>query len=635
MKKNKFIKFVALVIVTVMFCGIFSACEAGGSFGGNTELSFWVYGDKEELALYKSMTDEFNNTYGKEQKIHVNISQKPTGGYADQVKLYATSRSGPDVFFVYEDVFKSWVNMGILADMTEYIDAAAQKIDISDIYETVVSRMRCEVSTNTSNPDDPLYGLPLDTKPTALYYNESFFKELGIIVISVDEEDMDKWNKNEIPDKRGQYKRDFEKLNLNGINVPKKGYYRSEYPYAYTDDNWSKWEKPSDTEILVFNNRIALNWDELEDLARLFTPKYNDAAEDLVGSDGYGFFTEWWFNYGWSVGGDCLMDLSGSGNWNFSLLDYTANFIVAEGNTYVGEYSGTTYKSGETLTLQDKLALNKGKYLVADDVGGYHEKDSASAELSSEELSGNGALRIRQTVTEAAKSGVLNELPSTREAFTRYLKLGAKTNASIEGEGGLDISPNPIVFSSRTRTNYFYSGKLAMLVEYSAYMSAISEQMDAHSWEWDVAPLAVYKQYEDPTDPDCDTVVAKGKVAGHSNSKAMVSREKSNNKEEAAEFMAWMASRNGQTIAAQNGFFTNQLDLVDDIQFKGYAPKNVQVFGEAMSYEGPGDWWYMKDFEWINIWAVPLNSNVRNGLMTYSEWKKDAIKATNNRLLSY
>ena len=96
-----------------------------------------------------------------------------------------------------------------------------------------------------------------------------------------------------------------------------------------------------------------------------------------------------------------------------------------------------------------------------------------------------------------------------------------------------------------------------------------------------------------------------------------------------------MASRNGQTIAAQNGFFTNQLDLVDDIQFKGYAPKNVQVFGEAMSYEGPGDWWYMKDFEWINIWAVPLNSNVRNGLMTYSEWKKDAIKATNNRLLSY
>lgn len=205
MKKNKFIKFLALVIVTVLSCGILSSCGPGGSLSGNTELSFWVYGDKEELALYKAMTDEFNNTYGKEHKIHVNISQKPVGGYTDQVKLYATSNSGPDVFFVYEDVFKSWVNMGILADMTEYINAAAQKIDISDIYETVVSRMRYEISTNTSNPGDPLYGLPLDTKPSALYYNESFFKELGIIVISVDEEDMDKWNNNEIPDNRGQY----------------------------------------------------------------------------------------------------------------------------------------------------------------------------------------------------------------------------------------------------------------------------------------------------------------------------------------------------------------------------------------------------------------------------------------------
>ncbi len=632
MKKNYLTKILALIVLIAICVGVLYACD-GGTFSGKTELSFWVYGDKEELALYKTMTDKFNETYGAEHNIHVNVSQKPAGGYADQVKLYATSKSGPDVFFTYEDVFKSWVNMGILADMTDELNAAAEKIDISDIYETVVSRMRYNINTNTSNADDPLYGLPLDTKPSALYYNESFFKQLGIIVISVDEENMDAWNRGEIADNRGQWKKDITKLA--NITVPKKGYYRSEKPYAASDDNWSEWSVPDKDEILVFNNRIALNWDELEDLARLFTPEHNPAAAALVGSDGYGFFTEWWFNYGWSVGGDCLTDLSGSGDWNFSLLDYTANYIVADGKTYVGVYSGTTYNAGETLSLNDKLALSNGKYVVADNVGGYHEKDSASATLTNSELDGEGALGIRQAVIDAADEGILNELPSTREAFTRYLKLGATGNANIEGEGGLNVCPNPNVFSNRTRTNYFYSGKLAMLVEYSAYMSAISEQMEAHGWEWDVAPLAVYKRYEDPSDPDCDTVVARGKVAGQSNSKAMVSRENSKNKDAAAEFMAWMASRQGQAIAAENGFFTNQLDLVKDIKFKGYAPKNVKVFGEAMSFEGPGDWWYMKDYEWINIWAIPLNSNVRNGNMTYNDWKKDAIKDTNNRLLSY
>ena len=272
---------------------------------------------------------------------------------------------------------------------------------------------------------------------------------------------------------------------------------------------------------------------------------------------------------------------------------------------------------------------------MADEVGGYHAKSSATETLSAEEKTGEGALNIRSTVKTAENAGTLAELPSTREAFNRYLKLGATTNAMIEGEGGLDVSPNPNVFSSRTRQNYFYSGKMAMLVDYASYMSAISEQMGDRGWKWDVAPLAVYKQYEDPSDPDNDTVVAQGKVAGQSNSKALVSRENSKKKAEAAEFICWCASRAGQAVLAKKGFFTNYLDMVDTIQFPGYAPKNVKVFGEAMEFEGPGDWWYMKDYEWINVWAVPLNSKVRNGRQTYSSWKETAIKDTNERLLSY
>ncbi len=606
-------KFLCVLLSLVLGASLLCAC--GGNTGSGTgTVKFWVYGDESELEIYTLMTEEFNKTYGKENDITVDISTKPPGNYESLIQTVSTSKSGPDVFLVIEDNFKKWINMGFLADMTSYLDAVTD-IDISDVYATTVDRLRYNIDKNTSNADDPLYGLPLDTKPSAIYYNETMFEKAGIIVISVDEENMDAWNKGEIADNRGKKKSDFPKLS--NVTVPKKGYYRSRNPYT-TDTGFIM---PASDEVLVFNNRIAMNWDEVEDLAMIFTPaeQYNPEAGTKFGTD-YGYFTEWWFNYGWSVGGDCLTDLSGEGDWNFSLLDASPNYYVTQ-DGFKGEYSGKTYVKGETLSHLDKYDVPAGQLMKADDEGGYT-------------YNGN-KIGIRAAVTAAAESGALIALPSTREAFTRYLKLGAETDADIEGEGGLGISPNPLTFSTRTRMNYFYSGKMAMLVDYSSYMATVSEQAEKRGFKWDVAPLVVYKQYVDPLDPDCDETVVVGKKAGQSNSKAMVSRVNAQNKEAAAKFMKWMASKNGQAIRAEHGHFPNQSSLIASVKFPGYAPANVKAFSEALNWQGAGDWWYMPDYEWINVWAVPLNSEVRNGKITYDAWKADAVKATNERLKLY
>ena len=606
-------KFLCVLLSLVLGASLLCAC--GGNTGSGTgTVKFWVYGDESELEIYTLMTEEFNKTYGKENDITVDISTKPPGNYESLIQTVSTSKSGPDVFLVIEDNFKKWINMGFLADMTSYLDAVTD-IDISDVYATTVDRLRYNIDKNTSNADDPLYGLPLDTKPSAIYYNETMFEKAGIIVISVDEENMDAWNKGEIADNRGKKKSDFPKLS--NVTVPKKGYYRSRNPYT-TDTGFIM---PASDEVLVFNNRIAMNWDEVEDLAMIFTPaeQYNPEAGTKFGTD-YGFFTEWWFNYGWSVGGDCLTDLSGEGDWNFSLLDASPNYYVTQ-DGFKGEYSGKTYVKGETLSHLDKYDVPAGQLMQADDEGGYT-------------YNGN-KIGIRAAVTAAAESGALIALPSTREAFTRYLKLGAETDADIEGEGGLGISPNPLTFSTRTRMNYFYSGKMAMLVDYSSYMATVSEQAEKRGFKWDVAPLVVYKQYVDPLDPDCDETVVVGKKAGQSNSKAMVSRVNAQNKEAAAKFMKWMASKSGQAIRAEHGHFPNQSSLIASVKFPGYAPANVKAFSEALNWQGAGDWWYMPDYEWINVWAVPLNSEVRNGKITYDAWKADAVKATNKRLKLY
>lgn len=605
-------KFICVIFAAILFSVTLFGC--GGV--GNSNVKFWVYGDESELEIYTIMTDEFNETYGKENGIKVDISTKPPGNYESLIQTVSTSKSGPDVFLCIEDNFKKWVNMGFLTDMTQYLDAV-NDIDVSDVYATTVDRLRYDRENNTSNSDDPLYGLPLDTKPSALYYNESMFEKAGIIVISVDEENLDAWNDGKVADNRGKTRADYEAEHpeLKGVTVPNKGYYRSIYPYT-VDVGWTY---PDENEVLVFNNCIAMNWDEIEDLAMLFTPSYNTSAAAEFGTD-FGYFTEWWFNYGWSVGGDCLTDLSGNGDWNFSLLDYTPNFMVT-GESYTGAYTGKTYTKGETLEHLDKFDIPAGELMTPDNEGGYTYNGQK--------------IGIRQSVTEAAENGTLTALPSTREAFTRYLKLGAEKTADIEGEGGLAISPNPLTFSTRTRMNYFYSGKMAMLVDYSSYMATVSEQAEERGFKWDIAPLAVYKEYVDPLDPNCDETVVVGKTAGQSNSKAMVSRENSQNKESAAKFIKWMASKAGQTIRAENGHFPNQKELISRVVFPGYAPANVKAFSEALEFQGAGDWWYMADYEWINVWAVPLNSEVRNGKMTYDAWRADAVNDTNERLKLY
>ena len=70
------------------------------------------------------------------------------------------------------------------------------------------------------------------------------------------------------------------------------------------------------------------------------------------------------------------------------------------------------------------------------------------------------------SVTEAVQKGDLVELPSTRDAFLRYLALGASEDAVLEDSAGLNISPNPNTFNTRTRMNYFYSQKRIVLLRY-------------------------------------------------------------------------------------------------------------------------------------------------------------------------
>ena len=63
--------------------------------------------------------------------------------------------------------------------------------------------------------------------------------------------------------------------------------------------------------------------------------------------------------------------------------------------------------------------------------------------------------------------------------------------------------------------------------------------------------------------------------------------------------------------------------------------RNLDAFVNAADYETPGDWWYMVNKDWIDVWAGPLNGDVRNGKLSYDEFFDRYVRDANNEVEKY
>ncbi len=627
------------VLLAVLLAFSFVACGGDGDGGGSgktTTVKLWYYGDDAQLQAYEAMIDNYNKGQGKIDNIKISAQFKGADSNVYNTSVLtaqSSEKSGPDVYFVWERFFKSWVQQGYTVNLNDYVAAAEADgtLNTSEMYKSSVERFRYDKALNISGPNEDIYGLPIDTSPTALFYNKDAMKNAGIKVISVAEEDLDAWNAGGVEDKYGNTK---EALGIT-IDVPKKGYFRSGTPFQGGEGKTkSVWTVPATGEVLIFNDQIAMNWDEVEDIGFLLTG--NSAA----GTD-YGFYTEWWFAYGWSVGGDCVEDMSGNGSYVYSHGDYSANYIVKEGQTYTGRVTGRVYQAGETLEFLDKMNVNDGDQLYPDQKGGYKVGGSYS---SSDVYTGgtllggewNGELTSEQTIHASVKEAAtganakLIKLPSIREAFTRFTRLAGKTD-----DNGLGLCPNTTQMSTSS-IQYFTDGDLGLILERADKIPLVESYA---RFEWATAPLPRYKQYVNPTDPMDDTVAVLGKEAGHSEGIALVIRPKSKVKDQAFKVMTWLVGPEAQAIKAEYGLVPNQSTETGTNAFLSKldpnGDHNAQIFLDASVFEDPGDWWYLEDKDWIDIWATPLNNQVRQGTMTLNDYFNTYIATSNNTVMMY
>ena len=550
--------------------------------GKSTEITFWGYGDENEISVFTELVKKFNELY--DGVIHVNYETKGNADYSTAAKnALRSTKAKVDVLYVGDSDFKSYAELGYLEPLDSYIENS-KEIVLSNMWATSVNRFKYDTNTTTQDgPDAHYWGIPKDIGPTVVYYNETYFKNANVNVISVAKENLADFN-NGLVDSRGKTKAEY------GIQttVQEKGY--------FVDSNGNKW----------FNNQIPMSWSECVELSTIVQEanrvKYNDSSI-------YGYYTEWWFNYGWSVGGDCIEYVPTDdakytgGYWDFTLMDPTPNYIVADDNTEGITINGNKYNAGEIIAWGDKLV------------------DPKASEKT-----------IRPELETLVSEGKLNVLPSQRDAFVEFVRVGQKTSIEVEtGMPGYGICPAPTsVGGDAGKVAAFAGGKVAMLVDGRWSTVNFRKKMDSF-YEWAVSPLPQYKEYyaEGDNIPEGKTVgdvKVHGIEAGHSGSVALCVNAKSAKKNAAWIFCEYIGGKTGQQAQAESGFaIPSQMDLANTEVFlqSNQNPRNSIVFVRAAEYETPGDWWYLRDKMWIDDWASVLNGDVRNGTKTLQQFEQD------------
>ncbi len=328
-----------------------------------------------------------------------------------------------------------------------------------------------------------------------------------------------------------------------------------------------------DPENKVFNNKIAMTTDELGEISKLLN---HSNAIPSKHQTRWTFYSSWWFWAGWSVGGDCIQ------------------FHETDDPSYYGGYWEFTlddthknYRVNEDMTLNEH-SYKKGEFVDYYDLP-FMETYDQTASLVAE--------------------GKLNELPSINSAFDYWI------NFFYNG-----TSPKPSDFSSEL--GLFTNQEVAMYV--TGRYNTLEFRRDC-SFAWDCAPLPIFEG---------------GTGGGHSTSMCVSMNKNCKNKPEAFKVIEYFCGPEGQDALAATGFnVPSQISVTNDpngnFLKSTERPYNKDCFLDAVSYQKAGDWSYLKDDAWINIWAPYLNGDVINGKATQQELFAKYKTATNNKLKEY
>ena len=594
MKKERILATVSAGIILASTAA-FAACNKGPEvpegFTG-TAISFYsTFVNEYSKDAYSELVKTYNDTQGKTDNVYVEMV--PNTGAVGNLKSILTSKSSRyDVIMVTNEQFKGLAmeegrnGEGVFVNLESYLtDEAKDAMDWDQIPESLLNCWRFDIEKDPAIGNKYLAGegadllaMPFNTSVHLLFYNTKIFTDMGINLVSVAEEQC----------ATGSY----AKLMPHGYAE-----YSKDYGAPFEGAKLSKNDLGEEV-YKVFNDRVPLSWEELRCLARSY--------QKFAGS-GYGFMSEWWFSFGWSVGGDCIGWDEASNSYKFAIGDKDTNYLALNDITV----NGTSYSEGEVLDYEDM------KFLHAN-----------SAELA----------KVEKDVYE---------LPSMYDAFLEYNRLGIPTDKNATADGskkGYGVAKP----TTENRTKEFTSGESPMLIETSGDINLFKGTAVANNF--DVAPAPQYREFDGETtrtvngqeyltvidgenykgerktvtNSDGEEVLCQGEaitsLTNDSSALAIPDNIDQESKDAAFKFINWAAGPEGQTILAKgNTCVPNQSNVAMSEEFNNAAERkagNTWAVGFAMQDCYIGDWSYFNVNTWITGWSGDLNGAVRRGDMT-------------------
>lgn len=584
-------KLTAILAASIMTLsvGALAACGSkdDSAAGDRTKITFYPVAGNQSVAM-KNLVDEYNKTQGIIDNVFVKADYTQVDASSNHYSMCPTNvENVADVLTVsdrYVFYGAGYASGSFYADLSAMYNNPELRtkdsdgnyvLDLDIFAEDSLNRFYYNRETGEAgNPETgTLYAVPYGSNPTFLMYNKDYFDSANINIISIKEEDLASYNQ------------------TNGTTFAPRGY--CEYTVAAMPKAGLKISKNLDGKdvVKVFNNLIPMNYIELNTLSKWFTSSYDTEANKKSPCK-YGVLNEWWFSHGWPVGGNSVAWSNEKNQHVFALGDSNQSYMATADVTI----DGTKYKKG------DVLGYNSRKYI---------------AEHS-----------------DADKTN-LYAIPTMYEQFRDFCALSQQKGKPVDDDfNGYGISPDPNSFASSSKTKYFTTGEVAMLVESFGSLTDIKKMTRANI---DAAPMYTYREFEGEGQQGNDklqivgengftgqvkvvngTAVKTNPVSSADNVGYAIPAN-STKKEAAFKFIQYLCSAKGQRfIVEANGYAPTAKEYALG-EYANQANKlvpNYAAIGMMSAYSQIGDWSYCGDKEWINDWSEDLNKPVRNGTMT-------------------
>lgn len=570
-------KTVSRVLAVIMCIGAvvsFAGCRQDEAPEGRVGIEFWYEADINTNPTFYELVRTYNDTQGVEDGVYV--SPTMINGVGDERNTYEGSTKASVVMISNDEVFKGIGIDGLFVDMSDY--AKRDNFDDAQIPASVMNSGRLTVGASGektyAGEGQALLGMPFGKSTSVLFYNKNHFQSVGINVISIAEDELEAYNE------------------ANGTSYQPHGY--AEYLTAPAEGLTASRNLAGEMVYKVFNNLIPTNWEEMHYLSKMLTKSYNPDATSL-----YGYLGEYWFQYGWSVGGDCI-GYDGE-QYNFTLMDKTPNYLATQTVTV----NGNEYQAGEIVSYEDKV----------------------------------------QEANIGSLDG-LYELPSQYDAVLEFLRLSVGTDQQVDTNVyGYGVTPPTLT----SIAGQFASGDVAMILE--TFANNINNFNRLIRGSFDVAPLTQYREYVGGSTyqngssatseylkvigetydgsvytgelsyVDGTPVVGARYVMSRINLLVIPKNSDPAKYEAAWDFIRWAASEEGQKIMVKTGRWEpNQTSVAYGEFLTQDTTINYRAAADAGCYADIGDWAYFESGEWVNDWANDFNNYLRKGQMTVSEF---------------